>query len=87
MPYMQDPRGLEERVEVFLEQFEKDLQKMSDEDFKVSEVLSWFFPPALMLLVCNSTRGPPRNTVIIVCAFDKFDFVFARRKTLTPWLR
>ncbi|XP_024393849.1 insulin-degrading enzyme-like 1, peroxisomal isoform X2 [Physcomitrium patens] len=29
-----DPRGLEERVEVFLEQFEKDLQKMSDEDFK-----------------------------------------------------
>jgi insulysin len=32
---MQDPRGLEERVEVFLEQFEKDLQKMSDEDFKV----------------------------------------------------
>ncbi|KAG0570443.1 hypothetical protein KC19_6G162300 [Ceratodon purpureus] len=29
-----DPRGLEERVEVFLEQFEKDLKKMSDEDFK-----------------------------------------------------
>nr|PNR46368.1 hypothetical protein PHYPA_013487 [Physcomitrium patens] len=29
-----DPRGLEERVEVFLEQFENDLQKMSDEDFK-----------------------------------------------------
>lgn len=50
MPYMQDPRGLEERVEAFLEQFEKDLQKMSDEDFKVSEVSSCVFSSTCVLL-------------------------------------
>ena len=43
--YWQDPQGLEERVEVFLEQFEKDLQKMTDEDFKV---LCLFFDLSLL---------------------------------------
>ena len=51
MSNMQDPQGLEERVEVFLEQFEKDLRKMSDEDFKVPEAsFSCICTSALALL-------------------------------------
>jgi secreted Zn-dependent insulinase-like peptidase len=32
---LQDPEFLDERVEAFLEQFEQELQKMTEEDFKV----------------------------------------------------
>jgi secreted Zn-dependent insulinase-like peptidase len=39
---LQDPGFLDERVEAFLEQFEQELQKMSEEDFKARACLIYY---------------------------------------------